>query len=226
MRTLFVMSTVALVALLWAAFSIARHVRGARRRRKRVTLDDPNPAASLRSSLRDLSTEAPRPPSLYATQPTIEAPAPTQQAREQVDAVEALDAAGPPAESAFAAVQVQAVQIEVEPPPPGPSAIVTAEERLVTPAALLPTPELRRHDDQPATRPVARTTEEGAGASYPGFPAPSRPSAVHPQSRFARRSTDRPDWAYFNKDMGDLSDPEVPRSKPGGVAPQKDRAGR
>jgi hypothetical protein len=24
---------------------------------------------------------------------------------------------------------------------------------------------------------------------------------------------ERPDWAYFNKDMGDLSDPEAPRSR-------------
>ena len=50
MRILFVISTIALIALLWASISIARHVRSARRRKR--TLSAPEP---VNKDLGDLS---------------------------------------------------------------------------------------------------------------------------------------------------------------------------
>jgi hypothetical protein len=61
MRILFVISTIALIALLWASISIARHVRSARRKRRALTsppstdVATPRPEEPFNNDLGDLS---------------------------------------------------------------------------------------------------------------------------------------------------------------------------
>jgi hypothetical protein len=50
MHTLTAISVVALLALLWASISIARHVRRARRRRRDAMVDAPQPVAAFEDS--------------------------------------------------------------------------------------------------------------------------------------------------------------------------------
>ena len=132
MRTLFAISIIALIALLWAAVSTARHVRQARRRNNQGTHLPPQPA---------------------------------QDTEFEDSAIESSD-------------------------------VVT--QVLATTAAAPPDGALAGSSESSAKR-------------KPEEPAARRPLAVSPPAPSGRRKLGRPDWAYFNKDMGDLTDP-APRS--------------
>ena len=145
MRILFAISVVAFVALLWAFFSTAQHIRRARRRRKL--------AASAR-----LAAET----------------------RTSTDAA-----------------------VPLSPPPQERPATAAPDETL---AGRYP---LSSHRN---IRFIESSTAQPVAPPPPPRPDPLKPSGMGLSRPATSPLTgDRQDWAYFNKDMGDLSDPRPSR---------------
>ncbi len=143
MRTLFTISLLCLCALLWAAISIARHIRTTKRRRR----GDPRPPSPFNEVLFEGKQ---------------------QQIRDH---------------AAVAASQT----IQVTPPKPqAPRSYPSAQAAARLAQAPLP----------------IRITEAEAPAAKKA-----------PQPVVFSREHQRLDWDYFNKDLGDLSDPYQPKSE-------------
>lgn len=195
MTTLFAISVAAFVALMWASISAARHIRRTRRRRQSVEraapvfVPSPEAARAAEALAAGHWGRASR-PDWKAVEAVTEPPPTPARDSEPVEAKPA---------------DVSLLDTTVSPPA----------------AAAVPPPEIRfpLSSQRRASSAAIATAREAASnaAPPPESSEPVRPatsSAAVPAANFQLRrppasaSDSRPDWAYFNKDMGDLRDPE------------------
>jgi len=215
MRILLGISMLVLVAILWTGISILRHIRLTRRRNKFLRDQQNSEQVRAMPPLRSLADVAPLPARFAA--PLV---VPRQSAEELADVAftESIASRGqsfdslPIAAPAFVEVprtaaaepapvaQVQLPRVPLRQPDLAPLRIMEVA------------PETALRDIFPSA--PAFPTLAAAEAEAPPPPAlrnMRRPvRSVHSQAEGARPAN-RPDWIYFNKDMGDLSDPAPSR---------------
>lgn len=224
MTILFAISVAAFVAIMWASISIARHVRRTRRRRVEtptgvVPTFSPEAARAAealaagawgRTSRPDWKA-APPPPLPEEAHPEPE-PLPTP-IRDFVPTMAPLKRPEP-----------QPIAPPEPPPAREPIAAAPAPPAIPAPAPIPSVPEIRfpltsQRIASSAAIAVAREAALASAAAEPTpepAPEPRSPqsSASQPATNFQLRRPPAPapdsrsDWAYFNKDMGDLRDPE------------------
>ena len=200
---MFAISLFALLALLWASFAIAQHIRRARRRRRRfLESTAPLPTAP------ELSFADPAAPiQQHSAPPPAPAAFPFAQPREY--AASSITAAPEPEVTLAAEENLEEPQPAPYIPEPLSRPISSAPEPEITVAA---EDNLEQTEPEPIAQPAPEPVYDEA-AKFPGFsytkPRSLRPATPqkHPLASLVP-PLERPDWAYFNKDMGDLSDPE------------------
>jgi hypothetical protein len=230
MRILLTISILALAALLWASVSIVQHIRLSRRRRVAITLKQPKSRTLIRVRLperkhqpvREMQPKhnsgvlgiagmaakpierpaapAPRPPYAFPTpvsfayaspQPVM----PVTQASVRTPVVSMIAAAEPVTRV------VPVIAPLPEPVSPAEPANLTELAAVVTEAEPVPVSEIPQRM-QPQSVPAA-----AAEVADPHARRPVRSVVPQPVAPVFGTPLRRPDWAYFNKDMGDLSDP-------------------
>lgn len=237
MRILFAISILAFLALLWATIAIVQHVRRARRRKRRFLESAPTPLRSASSGLglaslpptravpelsfTDLAAPPPpRPePVSVADELPVETEAATSEPELTLQTEEHLESKAQPETSP----EPEPLQID---PEPEPEITAKAEEQLEAEAEPTSEPEASPESEtSPETtteattepqstaqpEPIPETTPEPFQAAIPEPPPLKRPIRIGPPKHLLAQLVQpihRPDWAYFNKDMGDLSDPE------------------
>jgi len=222
MRILLGISMLVLVAILWTGISILRHIRLTRRRNKFLRDQQNSEQVRAMPPLRSLADVAPLPARFAA--PLV---VPRQSAEELADVAftESIAARGhnfdslPIAAPAFVEVprtaaaepapvaQVQLPRVPLRQPDLAPLRIMEVA------------PETALRDIFPSAPAFPTLAAAEAEAPPPPIEAPPPPAlrnmrrpvrSVHSQAEGARPAN-RPDWIYFNKDMGDLSDPAPSR---------------
>ncbi len=180
MRILLSISILAFVALLWATVSIAHHISSDRRRRRSLrTRQASEPLALISSAVAELRiTEVFSPAPILSTD--LQRPAPASQPARQ------------PATPAFPAFSLPKLTPALSVSDPQLPSAALLSGLLAQPHALHPALAESRPASPASMSPLLRRPVQSA-------PRPAETAANHPSRRT--------DWAYFNKDMGDLSDP-------------------
>jgi len=241
MRILVAISILVLLALLWATVSIVQHIRKSRRRNRFLRENTPPlevaPALSpspeptfAELAAKALAASAASSPIRIAAESS---PAGVSSARRMaVPQTPSTGALGLIAQARKLSQDMPQPQIHPSgihktiAATPKPQPVLTIVEVPQLPAAPPPIeilPEIPVISSQPVpvqvvTQPLAASVADvletspaprtPAFASIPFFRRPVRPA--HPAPAFTLPAH-RPDWVYFNKDMGDLSDPTPSR---------------
>jgi hypothetical protein len=201
MRILLGISALVLVAILWAMISIFRHVRLTRHRNRFLREQEGERKLQSHLTSRDTAARMPLPARFAAPVglPLLQAvasPVPTPAQR--------VAAPTPPAPTPPAPQTLRILEFV-----PDPAFIPDPTTVEVFPAA----PAFPSLYAKPLQAPPRRIMAAASADANPtphlrrpvrSAPPPPRPAAVSAASG-------RPDWDYFNKDMGDLSDPTPSR---------------
>jgi hypothetical protein len=217
MHILLAISVLAFAALLWATIAIANHIRRARRRRRRFMESTAQLAAQSPASPLNLSQVIPKRsvPELSFTDlaaPPPPIPEPEVTAAALADELP-TDTEAATSEPELTVAAEEQLETEVHPNPhfePEPKAPIEAfvPEPEITLAA---EEQLEDEATPPEPEHVSMRASEFEPLQPPPLTKPIRTGPPkHPLASLIP-PIERPDWAFFNKDMGDLSDPE-PRS--------------
>jgi len=232
MRILVAISILVLLALLWATVSIVRHIRKSRRRNRFLRENTPQLEAAP-AVFTPVSSKSPEPTfaelaakALAASSPAA-SPASTPPPAGVSSARRMAVSQTPSAGALGLIAQARKLSHEMPQPQirpsgihkaaaatPEPQPVLTIVEVPQLPATAPPIEVFTQQPLVPLAASVADASETPpaprtpAFASIPFFRRPVR--SAHSTPAFTLPAH-RPDWVYFNKDMGDLSDPTPSR---------------
>jgi len=189
MRILLSISILAFVALLWATVSIAHHISSDRRRRRSLRSKE---SANLPQISQSLTHTPIAISELSITEVFSSAPILSTHLQRPVFESKPVRQPSAPAFPAFSLPKLK--------PTPSASALQMPSAALLS--GLLAQPQ-----------PLRPTLVESPASMNPLLRRPVQ-SALLPAETTAALPSRRTDWAYFNKDMGDLSDPAPAGSRP------------
>jgi len=233
MRILVAISILVLLALLWTTVSIVRHIRKSRRRSRFLRENTPQLEAAPAVST-PVSSTSPEPTfaelaaKALAASTAIPSRAVVESSPAGVSSVRRMAVSQTPSAGALGLI-AQARKLSHEMPQPQirpsgihkaaaatpePQPVLTIVEVPQLPATAPPIEVFTQQPLVPLAASVADASETPpaprtpAFASIPFFRRPVR--SAHSTPAFTLPAH-RPDWVYFNKDMGDLSDPTPSR---------------
>ncbi len=208
MRILVAISVLVLVVLLWATVSIVQHIRKSRRRsrflrEKPQQIDaTPAPLAPEPTSVRAV-VEPSSPAGVSSARRATASQSPSASALGLIAAARKLSHDMPQPQIRPSGIR-QAATTTPEPQP----VLRIVEVPPVEIPVILPQPVLAEVVTQPLALVAAESPVFPAISAIPFLSRPVR--SAQPAPAFTLPAH-RPDWIYFNKDMGDLSDPTPSR---------------